>query len=91
MYEKQIYNPGFVQHFQKPWYRTDGRCNIRYYGQFSVPNRDEIHFTFEPLLALVQQVEDSELRERIRDMIEEMKDAHDQLIDDYRDSLPSAD
>jgi hypothetical protein len=90
---KAIYNPGFVDCYQKPWYISHN-YNIKYYGRFCEEGYPgNVSLEFDPLLGLIDKIENIKpaLKKEIVTMIEEMEDAHYAETDSYRSSLPSAD
>jgi hypothetical protein len=91
---KAIYNPGFVDYYQKPWFCRDGRGAIEYYGRFSQEGYpDKISLDFDALKKLIDKVDniDMTLKEEIMIMIAEMKDANYAQRDHYISNLPSVD
>jgi len=71
------YIKGAVDSVQKPWFTQDWHGNIRYSGRFCNKGYpDEIYIDFKPLLELVEQVSDSELKDKLMDLINEMRDAY---------------
>jgi hypothetical protein len=54
---KPIYNPGFVDYYQKPWF--DSYCgNVKYYGRFAKEGRPgEVSLEFGPLVELINKSE----------------------------------
>jgi hypothetical protein len=90
---KAIYNPGFVDCYQKPWYISHN-YNIEYYGRFCEDGYPgNVRLEFDPLRELISKIENitPTLKKEIMTMIEEMEDAHYAEKGSYIRSLPSAD
>jgi hypothetical protein len=88
----KIYNPGFVDCYQKPWYVRDGSGGIEYYGRFSREGYpDNISLDFSALQELINKIQiiDPVLKSEIITMIEEMKDANYAQRGHYIKNLPS--
>jgi len=90
---KAIWNPGFVDCYQKPWY-IQHNYNIEYYGRFAEDgNPGNVRLEFESLRKLINKITgiNPSLKNEIMVMIEEMEDAHYAEKESHRKSLPSAD
>lgn len=89
----KIYNLGFVDCYQKPWY-IPHNYDIKYYGRFAKEGYPgEVHIEFEPLRELINKIKPIEpkLKDKILLMIEELEDAHYAERDEFISGLPSAD
>ena len=90
---KPIYNPGFVDCYQKPWYISFSG-DVKYYGRFAEDGYPgKVYLEFDPLRKLIGKINDIDprLKAEIMTMIEEMEDAHSAEENSYIDNLPSAD
>lgn len=90
---KPIYNPGFVDCYQKPWFIRFGGM-AKYYGRFCEEGYPgNIRLEFWPLRKLIDRIEnvDPDIKQEIMTMIEELEDAHREEVYSHIRSLPSAD
>jgi hypothetical protein len=88
VYEKKVYNPGFIDCYQKPWFKAEWGGHIRYCGQFCEPGYDRVRLSFDPIRKLAEEITDPILKDKMLDLIEEMNDAHYALEDQHRDNIP---